>query len=1306
MSDLSKETSPTGSVTTYDHDVYGNLTKTTDPVGNTTSYTLDSAGQVTRYTKPNGASYDYTYDSVHRLTSITSPLGLKRELTYGTDGNLAKETDQLGRSTTYTYDVMGDMISSTNAKGATTSYAYSTGGDLVSSLNTYGGQTSYTYDSAGQLTSVKDPLGKVTTQTYDPTGNITSVTKPGGRTTAYTYDANGNQTSQTTPLGNTTTTTYDKNNRKTSVTSPAKSTTTYLYDAASRISKVTDPAGNTSTLGYDANSNQVSATNPLGNVTKYSYDSADRLTSVTDALDQTTSYTYDSDSNVTSVKDPDGNTTTYGYDAEDNLTSVVDPQNAVKSFTYDVAGRITEAKTSDGAKTSYNYDKLNELVGKNYSSDSSQNSTFGYDSAGNRVKMTDGSGKSSYTYDLLGRVKSVTNGQGKTVTYTYNEADLVSSITYADGSKVSYGYDLDNNLTTVVTAQGTTTYTYDCAGRLTSVTRPNGTVTYYTYDANSNIIALLNDDKRKKLLSGFKYTYDERNYIATEVATASNGDITNRAFTYDSAGQLSQMTEDGPNHSNTYTYTYDSRGNKIKEVRAGTGAKSISTYTYDSANRLLEEDSSTGGKTTYTYDSAGNLIAKKGATSDFTYEYSVESRLKAVRTGGALLMAVSYDGDGNRTFEVDRKVVPFGVSQSNKNAQNADTSTSAGSTDNTNQSDDHDPLAATGDKRASGNSNGATAGLTTNSYQRNYVDPADTVFWYGFGQGILQLGSSLNQALTVDLTNWFSDVWNSITSQYKLLIRSDNTKGYSANDIKALRGAGLSDQDIYDVTHPAIIPANQNGSQQSGGTNSAAGSDASGSQPGANGSTNQITIPAFPDQDSRIDYELTYYVNDTNTQNTQVLSEYGATGSLRDTFSYGAAGRVSATEAGHGTNYYLPDGRGSVSQLTDSAGSVLTSYTYSPFGEVTSGALAQTTDLAYNSEEYDSTLGLQYLRARYYDPQMAHFGVQDSVLGNTANPASYNLYGYAQPNPVNYADPSGHVSIAGLSAADSAAVLALKTLTYNTVYQALYKGTTAFSDTAENQRDQRVRIVLAAAIEYKKYGGTTAFGGTAQNQRDTYVASQMKKATNGGGAGNPSNPKPKTKAQQEFESLAARIRKQFCHPDTQRANSGVVANTPNINANPFSVNIQYRVLTKYMLISEMELYSKFTSYLAKAENVALFFAEILVALKGFAPIVGFEALKFDEIYVRASYTFQVVLVEQFPSSMYYDSLHRLIVKAGKTDIVAVKNVEKNNIDIFTGALEPLSSVANAININIRADIQQYADSYMATYFPQIKYTMG
>ena len=35
------------------------------------------------------------------------------------------------------------------------------------------------------------------------------------------------------------------------------------------------------------------------------------------------------------------------------------------------------------------------------------------------------------------------------------------------------------------------------------------------------------------------------------------------------------------------------------------------------------------------------------------YDYTVENRLKAVTQGKTLLMAVAYDGEGNRIFQVD-----------------------------------------------------------------------------------------------------------------------------------------------------------------------------------------------------------------------------------------------------------------------------------------------------------------------------------------------------------------------------------------------------------------------------------------------------------------------------------------------------------------------------------------------------------------------------------------------------------------------------------------------------------------------------
>ncbi|MEC4272978.1 RHS repeat-associated core domain-containing protein [Adlercreutzia sp. R25] len=53
-------------------------------------------------------------------------------------------------------------------------------------------------------------------------------------------------------------------------------------------------------------------------------------------------------------------------------------------------------------------------------------------------------------------------------------------------------------------------------------------------------------------------------------------------------------------------------------------------------------------------------------------------------------------------------------------------------------------------------------------------------------------------------------------------------------------------------------------------------------------------------------------------------------------------------------------------------------------------------------------VGLQYLRARWYEASMGAFGSRDSYLGDAADPASLNRYAYAGGNPVAYEDPTGH----------------------------------------------------------------------------------------------------------------------------------------------------------------------------------------------------------------------------------------------------------------------------------------------------------
>jgi RHS repeat-associated protein len=65
----------------------------------------------------------------------------------------------------------------------------------------------------------------------------------------------------------------------------------------------------------------------------------------------------------------------------------------------------------------------------------------------------------------------------------------------------------------------------------------------------------------------------------------------------------------------------------------------------------------------------------------------------------------------------------------------------------------------------------------------------------------------------------------------------------------------------------------------------------------------------------------------------------------------------------------------------------------------------------FNGEDYNSLTGLQYLRARYYEPESGTFLTRDSYLGNITQPLSLNRYAYAMNNPLMYTDPNGHMSL-------------------------------------------------------------------------------------------------------------------------------------------------------------------------------------------------------------------------------------------------------------------------------------------------------
>jgi len=122
-----------------------------------------------------------------------------------------------------------------------------------------------------------------------------------------------------------------------------------------------------------------------------------------------------------------------------------------------------------------------------------------------------------------------------------------------------------------------------------------------------------------------------------------------------------------------------------------------------------------------------------------------------------------------------------------------------------------------------------------------------------------------------------------------------------------------------------------------------------------------------------------------------------------------------AFKEGSTVTYVHPDHLGSSSVLTKGAdGTKDEQLTYFPFGQTrtdTDGAgnpVSPGFRYKYTDQEFDSTTGLYYYKARYYDPVLGRFVQPDAIVPVMSNPQGWNRYAYVRNNPLRYVDPSGY----------------------------------------------------------------------------------------------------------------------------------------------------------------------------------------------------------------------------------------------------------------------------------------------------------
>lgn len=899
----------------------------------------------------------YTFDATGKLTSIADLNGNKTALAYNASGQLQTATDASGRTFTFAYHTSGKLASVTDSTGRKVSYTYNAAGRLEDVADVRGGHSAYTYDAAGLLLTHKDARkNTVLTNTYDSTGRVLTQVDGLEDETTYAYAGSGDTrtTDVTNPRGYVTRYEYFKGSlvkRIEAMGTESSATWTYKRDPVTLgIIEITDPNGHTSHATYDARGNQTSTEDALGHTTNSKYDALNNLLEYTDENGVTTTYTYNANGNrlssstpLVGSNPPQTQTVTYTYGSKsfpEDVTGVTDPNGKTTTFTYDAAGNVTSETDAAGNKATFTYDALGRRLTKV--------SPRGYAKGGKAAEYT-----TTYTYDAEGNRLSATDPLGHKRSWTYDANGNVETMTDANGNEP--------------------TYAYDPANRQIAVTRDDGSVEKTTYDGNGNVISKTNGLERTTsyaydpldhrssttdpLLRTTSYVYDAVGNLKSTTDPASR----TTTFSYDDANRLTEVNySDGI--TPTVKYGYDAAGHRTS-MTDGTGG---SSFSFDSLGRMTGATNGHGDTTAYGYDLAGNktsIIYPNG--KKVTRAFDSAERLASVTDWLGNTTSFSYDADSNLT------TITFPSATTNVDTYSYDR---AG--------------AATGVTMLKGKTT-----LASLSYTRD-------------NNG--QLLSEASMGLPGGAQSFTYDGLNRLTKAASGTYAYD--KADNPTTIAGVAGFGYDAASQLTESPGTSYSYNQLG-QRTGAT-PATGPATTYSYDQAG----RLTGVARPKEGEVPAIEDTFAYDGTGLRASKTAA--GATGYFAwDTtaglplllsenttsYIYGPYGLPIETIDGSGNpTFFHHDVQGSTRTLTNTSGTAVATYSYDPYGNLTGKTGTASTPLLYNGQYTDLETGLQYLRARYYDPKTAQFITVDPWNTLTGSP-----YGYASNNPLNLSDPSG-----------------------------------------------------------------------------------------------------------------------------------------------------------------------------------------------------------------------------------------------------------------------------------------------------------
>ena len=598
--------------------------------------------------------------------------------------------------------------------------------------------------------------------------------------------------------------------------------------------------------------------------------------------------------------------------------------------------------------------------------------TYAYDDAGNRISSTDAnSNATQFAYDARKRLIKTTNPDKTTIVNTYDGPGNLASVTDQAGAVVQYAYDAANQLATVVQlnhpdqSHNTNSYGYDPLGNLIGLTDER-------IDTTSNLFNVLNQLTQK--------TLPDQTLKETRA--------------YDAAGNLQSLT-----HFNgvTTTYTYDAQNRRLTQSTPG---EPTIRFTYTATGKYLTSTAG-DGTVNYGYDSLDRLTTKATPEGTLSYTYYASGNVESIASSNPNGVTVTLTWDElNRLSTVIDNRLPSGANTAVYTydaAGNVATATYPNGFQTTFTYDQLSRMTAVSTPVSSYNYQLGPTGNRTSATEGN----GRSLTWNY--DGIYRL---TNETISGDPTN------------------NGGNNGYASYGLDPV-GNRTSVTSTFSGFNPVADSYNANDEQISSETYDANGNvlsaggvvytyDSQNHMLSAIGNGKVITMvyDAFGNRVSKtVNGVTTKYLveDDVNPTGLPQVLEETINGVVQRTYTYGLQ-RISESQMVNGAwtpSFYVYDGAGSVRQLTNSAGVVTDEYEYDAYGNSFTKSGTTPNNYLYRGEQYDSDLGLYYLRARYYNPATGRFMSRDPKDGHPQFPITLHKYLYAGGDPVNRIYPRG-----------------------------------------------------------------------------------------------------------------------------------------------------------------------------------------------------------------------------------------------------------------------------------------------------------